>query len=175
MISAIQPILQNESILLRPIIETDFNALFAAAADPLIWQQHPEPTRYTKLVFEKYFNGAIDSKGALVFMNKQSGEIFGCSRYKDFNAEKKTVEIGFTFITRAYWGGMYNKMIKALMINHIFNYVDTVYLHIGKTNYRSQAGNKKMGAIRIEKPYPNHFFVNEHNLLFAIKKENWKL
>src|SRR6185503_1099448 len=42
----LQPTLTGDLLELRPLREADFDALFAVAADPLIWEQHPESDRY---------------------------------------------------------------------------------------------------------------------------------
>ena len=41
----LQPTLQGELIIVRPLRTGDFDALFEAASDPLIWEQHPEIDR----------------------------------------------------------------------------------------------------------------------------------
>jgi len=40
-----QPHLTGELLELRPLNEGDFAGLFAVAADPLIWEQHPDRDR----------------------------------------------------------------------------------------------------------------------------------
>ena len=42
---------QTERFLLAPLTPKDFNALYAVASDPLLWEQHPEadPVSYTHL------------------------------------------------------------------------------------------------------------------------------
>jgi hypothetical protein len=37
----------------------DFEPLFAVAADPLIRQQHPEPTHCQRRVFQRFFDGGL--------------------------------------------------------------------------------------------------------------------
>jgi hypothetical protein len=44
--------LSNHLIRLEPLQPMHFNELYAAASDPLIWEQHPNPNRYQKEVFE---------------------------------------------------------------------------------------------------------------------------
>lgn len=39
-----QPVLEGERLLLRPLRSDKWDALFAVAADPLIWRQHPRST-----------------------------------------------------------------------------------------------------------------------------------
>jgi RimJ/RimL family protein N-acetyltransferase len=51
----LQPVLKGKLLQLRPLREEDWDDLFAVAADPLIWEQHPEPDRYTEKVFADFF------------------------------------------------------------------------------------------------------------------------
>ena len=44
----LQPLLKGNLIEVRPLTKEDFDALFAAASDPLIWKQHPENDRYKR-------------------------------------------------------------------------------------------------------------------------------
>src|SRR3954467_2808615 len=77
----LQPTLTGKLLELRPLKAADFEELFAAASDPLIWRQHPENTRYKKEVFQTYFDGGIASGGAFVVRGRKSGKIIGSSRY----------------------------------------------------------------------------------------------
>ena len=52
----LQPTLRGDLIELRPLQAEDFPALLTAASDPLIWEQHPESTRYQPEVFQRYFD-----------------------------------------------------------------------------------------------------------------------
>ena len=64
-----QPTLVGTRVTLRPIVADDFDALFAAASDPAIWEQHPDPLRWQRERFEAYFRGAIESGGGLVVID----------------------------------------------------------------------------------------------------------
>jgi hypothetical protein len=44
----LQPILTGTHITLRPLAAQDFHEMFAAASDPLVWAQHPDPGRSTR-------------------------------------------------------------------------------------------------------------------------------
>src|SRR5256885_5117543 len=99
----LQAVLEGELLTLRPLRPLDFDALFAAASDPLIWEQHPENTRYKKEVLQTYFDGAMESKGAFAVVDRKSGKIIGSSRYCALKPEEGEVEVGYTFLQRAYW------------------------------------------------------------------------
>src|SRR5947209_6778492 len=81
----LQPTLTGNLIEIRPLRPEDFDALFEAAGDPLIWEQHPEPDRYKREIFQRYFDSAIESKGAFAVIERKSGRIIGSSRYQDLD------------------------------------------------------------------------------------------
>ena len=147
----LQPTLQGRLIDVRPLQSDDFEPLFTAASDPLIWEQHPERDRYKREVFQRFFDGAIESKGAFAVIDRASGRIIGSSRYCNLNPAEREVEIGFTFLQRAFWGGTYNGELKALMLDHAFQFVDRVLFVVGETNLRSQKALQKIGAILLGK------------------------
>ena len=70
----LQPTLKGELIELRPLRQQDFDALFSAASDPKIWEQHPESDRYQREVFQRFFDGAFESKGAFAIIERNRAE-----------------------------------------------------------------------------------------------------
>jgi N-acetyltransferase len=142
-----QPTLVGESITLRPIASGDFDALHAAAADPLIWALHPDPRRHEREVFESaFFATALASRGALVVIDNATGRIIGSSRYYDWEPRDPSVAIGYTFLARSHWGGATNREMKRLMLGHAFQWADVVWFHVGKHNLRSRRAMEKLGA-----------------------------
>ena len=89
-----QPTLQGARVVVRPVAASDWDSMFAAAADPEIWKLHPAPDRYTEAVFRTYFDDAIASGSAFAFVDRESGEVIGSSRYNDFDAVASEIEIG---------------------------------------------------------------------------------
>ena len=162
-----QPTLRGELIELRPLRADDFDALYAVASDPDIWTQHPEPDRWQRATFERFFQGAIDSKSALVAIDRATGEIIGSSRYHGYDPNQSIVEIGWTFLKRDYWGGQYNGEMKRLMIDHAFRSVDTVIFMIGKNNQRSRRAIERVGATYVG-PAPE---PNDH-VMYEVKKRS---
>lgn len=142
----LQPTLTGNLIEIRPLKNNDFGSLFAAASDPLIWQQHPERDRYKKEVFQRFFDTAMESGGAFAVIDRKSGRIIGSSRYWNFKPEKSEIEIGWTFLERAFWGGAYNGELKSLMLKHAFRFVENVLLIVGENNVRSQKAVEKIGG-----------------------------
>jgi RimJ/RimL family protein N-acetyltransferase len=144
----LQPTLRGERVHLRPLAPGDFQALYAAASDPRIWEQHPEPTRYQEPVFRRYFDGGIACGGALLILDAATGQAIGSSRYHGYDSLTREVEIGWTFLARAYWGGLWNREVKRLMLRHAFGFADRVVFYIGAGNRRSQIAIERIGAVR---------------------------
>lgn len=142
----LQPRLVGRLVELRPLTAADFDAVYHAASDPLIWEQHPESDRYKREVFQRYFDGAIESKGAFAVIDRATGRVIGSTRYCALAPDGSEVEIGWTFLERAYWGGAYNGEMKTLMLDHALRYVERVVFVVGENNRRSQKALEKIGA-----------------------------
>ena len=141
--------LQNELIKLVPLQVNDFEELYQVASDELIWEQHPNKMRYERAVFQNYFEGAIQSKGAFFIRDSSSNQPIGSTRFYDYDQNDSSVLIGYTFIGRQFWGKGYNKALKKVMLDYAFQFVDKVYFHIGAQNIRSQKAIEKIGATKV--------------------------
>jgi RimJ/RimL family protein N-acetyltransferase len=141
-----QPHLVGELIELRPATADDFDALFAVASDPLIWEVHPAHDRWQGPVFRRFFADGLASGGMLVAIDRQTGAVIGSSRYDFGRAEPDEVEIGWTFLARSHWGGRYNSEMKRLMLDHAFTGVSRAMFMIGDTNVRSRRAIEKIGG-----------------------------
>jgi RimJ/RimL family protein N-acetyltransferase len=142
----LQPILKGDLIELRPMRPEDFGDLYAVASDPLIWEQHPNSDRYQEEVFKTFFREGLESGGALIAIDRKDGRIIGSSRFHGYDADKSQVEIGWSFLARSHWGGVYNGEMKRLMLRHAFQFVSNVIFVIGPKNIRSQKAVERIGA-----------------------------
>ncbi len=100
-------------------------------------------------MFRKYFDDGLASNGAVVFIDRSTGGIIGASRYESEREpiEPGEVEIGWTFLARAYWGGEWNRSVKRLMIRHAFDTGHTAALFlVGEHNVRSRRAMEKIGG-----------------------------
>ena len=111
----------------------------------------------------------------MVIIDTSTKQIIGSSRFKPITDINTALEIGYTFLTRDYWGGSTNKAVKTLMINHAFKFFEDVVLYIDKDNIRSQKAAEKIGAKRQSEDSP---FVklrsNNRDLAYRINKDEWQ-
>ena len=167
----LQPTLTSEILELRPLRVDDFERLYAVASDPLIWEQHPHSDRYKPDVFRKFFDGAIESGGALMAIDRKLDCVIGSSRFYGYDPLRSEIEIGWTFLARSHWGGVYNGEMKRLMLSHAFQFVDNVVFMIGATNVRSQRAVEKIGGTKVgTKTDPD----GRENVIFRITKSAYR-
>jgi N-acetyltransferase len=144
----LQPVLTGELLTLRPLRPDDFDDLYAIASDPLIWEQHPANDRYKPEVFLQFFRDALESGGAFIALDATDGKVIGSSRFNGYDEPASEIEIGWTFLARSRWGGIYNREMKQLMLRHAFKFVKSVVFLVGPQNYRSQKAMEKIGGVR---------------------------
>lgn len=166
----LQPHLIGDLLELRPLTPDDWESLFAVASDPAIWEQHPARDRYKEEVFKEFFREALESGGAFVVIDRKTREIIGSSRYFGFDAAKREVEIGWTFLACTYWGGEYNRELKRVMLDHAFRFVDSVVFLVGPTNVRSQKAMERIGGLMIEPREKTISGKSVKQVVYQIKK-----
>ena len=170
----IQPQLENDLVILEPLNQNDFENLYSAAADPKVWEQHPNKNRYKREVFQTFFDGAIQSKGAFKIIDKQTNQVIGSSRFYDFDDKDLSILVGYTFYATNSWGKGTNPSVKKLMFDYIFQFVDKIYLHVGANNIRSQIAVQRLGCTKIQEELVAYYGEEPKlNFVYEMTKETW--
>jgi len=141
-----QPILESERLLLRPLRGEDWDALYAVASDPLVWEVHPAHDRWQEPVFRAFFDEALVERGALVAIRKADGKVVGSSQFRVCPIKPDEIEIGWTFLARECWGTGLNPEMKRLMRAHALAEYPRVLFRIGETNIRSRKAIEAIGG-----------------------------
>ena len=166
----LQPTLRGERVVVRPVESADWELLFAAASDPDIWALHPARDRYKEAVFKGYFDDAVASGSAFVFVDRATGELMGSSRFYGYDPDTSEIEIGWTFMARKYWGGSYNAEIKKLLVDHAFDFVDTVVFWVGADNLRSRRAVEKIGAKLRDGTFKRRISGADDHLVYELRR-----
>ncbi len=153
----LQPNLQTELVILKPLVAEDFEELYNVASDPKIWKQHPNKNRWKREAFQNFFEGALKSGGAFKIIDKATSEVIGSTRFYDYDQQQKSILIGYTFFKVSHWGKGFNGEVKELMLNYIFQFVFQVDFHIGAENHRSLISISRLGAIKIGEQEVTYF------------------
>lgn len=171
-----QPTLHGERVILRPLQVSDYDALFAVASDPAVWEQHPFHDRWREEVFLEFFKEAILNQGALVVIDRAKGAIIGASQYRlGEDEEGPYPEIGWTFFSPLVWGKGINPEVKRLMLAHAFQSFDRVQFKVGETNYRSRIALEKIGATRTRNTHLSQYQGKRVlHLIYALTKTDFE-
>jgi N-acetyltransferase len=166
-----QPVLEGDLVTIRPLLPDDWSALYAVGSDAGVWELHPVKDRWQEPVFRKFFDDALACGGGLAILDRTTGAIIGSSRYDAHDPANDEIEIGWTFLARAYWGGTYNREIKRLMLDHIHRFVGTVVFIVGKDNLRSRRAMEKIGGRLIEgRHHRGNGDVFPDHVVYAIRR-----
>jgi RimJ/RimL family protein N-acetyltransferase len=147
-----QPALNGILVGIRPLRREDHRELYAVAADPLIWEQHPAGRRHEEAVFRQFFFESLASGGALLVSDAHTRRVVGSSRFHGYSEHDSEVEIGWTFLARSHWGGKYNGELKQLMLRHAFRFVNSVVFFVSPGNLRSRRALEKIGGLLEPEP-----------------------
>lgn len=171
---SIQPTLQNEKVILYPLLKEDFEDLYAVCSDPDIWAEHPNKNRWKREAFQNFFEGAMQSGGAFKIVDKKTNEIIGSTRFYGHDAEDDSVLIGYTFFATSRWSKGFNVSVKSLMLDYIFQYVNKVIFHIGAGNVRSQNSIVKIGAVKVDELVVTYYGeAPKLNFVYEVMRKEW--
>ena len=163
--------MKTERLILRPWTEEDAASLYKYAQNPNIgpiagWPPHTSIENSREVIRD-----ILSAPETYAVVLKETNEPIGSSRFYDYNENEKSVLIGYTFIGRKFWGNGYNKALKKLMMDHAFQYVDTIYFHIGAFNIRSLKAIEKLGATKIDEFEVEYYGEDSKlNYIYQIKK-----
>ena len=169
-------------LTLEPIEERHAPDLFAAMQDEdvcryLAW---PPPTKLEEtLTLIRDARDAMARGQAIVFAQiwNENGRAIGSTRLLDVRPADRQVEIGSTFLARAYWRTPANTESKLLFLSYCFERLGCVRVAL-KTdgrNVRSQEAIARLGAVR-EGTLRRHMYVKGHQrdtVYFSILDDEW--
>jgi RimJ/RimL family protein N-acetyltransferase len=92
----------------------------------------------------------LNSQGAFAVFDRKTHRTIGSSRYAWYDRENGAIEIGWTFLARTHWGGLYNGEMKRLMLGHASTFAARAVFVIGPDNLRSRRAVEKIGATLTE-------------------------
>ena len=149
------PTLRGTYLTLEPIDERHAPDLFAVMQDEdvcryLAW---PAPSGVEEtMALVRDARQAMARGQSLVFAQiwNESGRAIGSTRLLDVRPADRQVEIGATFLARAYWRTPANTESKLLVLSHCFEKLGCVRVAL-KTdgrNVRSQEAIARLGAVR---------------------------
>jgi RimJ/RimL family protein N-acetyltransferase len=145
--------LENEHVLLRPLAAEDRAALHAIAMDRDIWRYFVSLVE-TDADFEAFFDSTLDDHRAgrrVVFhiTDKTSGRTAGSMSYGNLAERDGRLEIGWSWLGRAFRGQGVNRWAKYLLLEHAFERLGAyrVEFKTDALNEQARRGLRNIGAV----------------------------
>ena len=177
-------VLENESVLLRPLLSSDVeNLLEFSTNEPDTWQFSLIRAN-GKENLEKYIQLALKGKAnksefPFIVFDKKSAKYAGSTRFYDINLSHKTLCIGYTWYGKDFRGTLLNKNCKFLLLQFAFETmgIERIEFRADNSNVASIAAMKSIGCT-VEGILRNHMPILESELrrdsiILSILKEEW--
>ncbi|MEM6764929.1 MAG: GNAT family protein [Bacteroidota bacterium] len=146
-------VLENERIRIRPLKPDDAHALLPIATDPSIWRYTPSKVASSEDL-NKYIQRALGermlkSRYAFVIEDLHNQQVYGSTSYLNYSPANYRIEIGHTWLGKAFQGKGINHAAKFLLFQYAFEALGIVRLEL-KTdvlNQQSRRAMQKVGAV----------------------------
>ncbi|GAA0881396.1 GNAT family protein [Algoriphagus jejuensis] len=142
-------ILENEKVLLRPMTREDLIDLAKISTDPQMWiyftYDLSVPEELGKWA-EPHF---VQERLQFVVVDKASGRPAGATAFGNYSARDERIEIGWTWLGKAFQGTGINQAMKKLMLDYCFGELKLKRVEI-KTdvlNMPARMALLKLGAV----------------------------
>jgi len=113
-------VLENEHILLRPLQAADFPALLEFTQDASLWTYFTHDLS-TLAGLETWAAGHFSGdRLQFVVIDKQSGKLLGSTGFGNYFPRDQRIEIGWTWLGKAFQGTGINAQMKSLMLQYAF-------------------------------------------------------
>jgi RimJ/RimL family protein N-acetyltransferase len=176
------PTLVGSYVTLEPLGPRHTEDLFAAMQDEevcryLTWPPPVSIDETRQLITDA--GALMDQRQSIVFAQvwNETGHAIGSTRLLDVRPADRQVEIGATFVARAYWRTAANTEAKYLFLAHCFETLGCtrVALKTDGRNVRSQEAIARLGAVR-EGTLRRHMNVRGYQrdtVYYSILDEEW--
>ena len=175
-------ILENESILLRPLSIDDIDKIESISYDEALGEFGARVKNRDDLM--DYFKFCLNSKKEkelypLIIIRKEDNSPIGLTMFGNISFQNKRLEIGWTWIGKKFQGTGINAICKELLLEYCFNTLNLrrVEFKIDIKNLKSQKAIEKIGAVKeglLRNYNIQSYGESEGTYVYSILKEEWK-
>lgn len=176
-------ILENQLVLLRPLLQSDFeNLLRFSAREPELW-------KYSLVTAAGHDNLrnylAIAQKGRneqkeypFIVFDKRTKQYAGSTRFYDIQQDYQTLQLGYTWYGKEFHGTGLNKNCKYLLLEFAFEklHMERVEFRADNENARSIAAMKSIGCKVdgiLRSNMPKREGGRRDSIVLSILKDEW--
>ncbi|MCU1448790.1 MAG: family N-acetyltransferase [Acidimicrobiales bacterium] len=174
-------VLEGNHVRLEPL-STGHRRALESAAEPDIFRYMPNGP-FSPWGFDGYFDAALEAVAsgqqvAFATVDRRSDTAIGSTRYADISTHDERLEIGFTWLARAWWRTAANTEAKLLLLRHAFEDLGAgrVLLKTDRRNERSRRAIERLGA-REEGVLRRHMRMDDgtfrDTVMYSILSDEW--
>jgi RimJ/RimL family protein N-acetyltransferase len=174
--------LEGRVVRIEPLTRAHHHRLCEVGLDEELWKWIPVPVR-TADEMAAYLEKALDEQERgislpFAIVDKASGRIIGSTRYMNIEREHRRLEIGCTWVGRAWQRSAVNTEAKYLLLRHAFDTLGCmrVELKTDSLNEKSRAAIQRVGA-KEEGIFRNHMITASgrirHTVYYSIVEVEW--
>ncbi|MCW5879839.1 MAG: GNAT family N-acetyltransferase [Anaerolineae bacterium] len=147
--------LHGRWVTLEPLESRHTADLFAAAQDEDIWRYLPAAMPRSLADMQTWTANALAVRNAgqmlpFAIVERTTGRAIGSTRYLDYSAFDRHIEIGWTWLGRDWWRTPLNTECKYLLMRHAFETLACIRVQLKPDlrNERSQRAIERIGGVR---------------------------
>lgn len=174
--------LHNVQVILKPMEKTDIEGIFEVAIHSEIWS-YLSVTLKTFSDVQKYVETALKNKESgtefpFVIIDPKTNKIIGSTKFMAIDPKHHHLEIGFTWLTPAYWRTAMNTNCKYLLLQYCFEvlHLNRVQIKTDYENIRAQKAIERIGAQK-EGILRNHMIrkdgTTRDTVMYSVINEDW--
>lgn len=171
-------VLQNENILLRPLVPEDLELMLSLTSDPEMWKYYTHDLS-TLEGLKSWADPAFDQE-RLQFgvIDKEKGELMGSTAFGNFSPRDLRLEIGWTWLGKAFQSQGINQQMKQLMLTYCFEVLDLerVEFKTDVLNKQARQSLRNINAIE-EGVLRSHTLMTKgrrrDTIYYSILKDEW--
>lgn len=177
-------ILENEKVLLRPLLQTDFeNLLRFSIEQPELWKfslitaEGPDNLRNYLGIAQKGRNE--QKEYPFIVFDKRTNQYAGSTRFYDILPDYQTLQLGYTWYGKEFQGTGLNKNCKYLLLEFAFEVcgMERVEFRADNNNARSIAAMKSIGCKVdgiLRSNMPKREGGRRDSIVLSILKNEWE-
>lgn len=177
-------ILEDERVLLRPLVASDFDILLPYAIN------EPDTWKYSAVNpageegMRNYVDGALKARAegkeyAFIVYDKQTNEYAGCTRFYDIQPQYQSLQLGYTWYGEKFRATGLNRHCKFLLLQFAFEELAMIRVEFraDANNARSIAAMKALGCqvdgiLRSVMPLADG--TRRNTIVLSILKDEWE-
>ena len=178
-------ILENERVLLRPLLPSDTeHLLYFSENEPTLWEYSLVTAGGGKDAMDHYINLTYEQRLAgkeypFIIFDKKTNEYAGSTRFYDINPVYNTVQLGYTWYGNKFQRTGLNRNCKKLLLEFAFETwdVERVEFRADANNQRSIQAMKNIGCtvegiLRSNMPTRDPS-IRRDSIILSILKYEW--